>query len=153
MTERLLIEGHNASPIFLNMIVASLLLQQENDVYFLKELVNNCQKLYAYLQARSIKTTMTQSPNRKTVIKVIEGLGYKLRPIKSNITSASKSVEYEIFLEKKQNQRELLSLSYYSINILQHIAMESFLGKILYAHSKSKNEEKLTFAMLEEQVG
>ena len=31
--------------------------------------------------------------------------------------------------------------------------MESFLGKILHAHSKNKNEEQLTFAKLEEQVG
>ena len=42
LTERLVIEDHNASPIFLNMIVASLLLQQINDIYLFKNLVRDC---------------------------------------------------------------------------------------------------------------
>jgi hypothetical protein len=42
LTERLVVEKHLASPIFLNMIVAALLLQKQSEVYLLDQLVKDC---------------------------------------------------------------------------------------------------------------
>ena len=39
-------------------------------------------------------------------------------------------------LDNKQNQRELLSLSYYSISIVQHMVMDVVIGKVLFNLSK-----------------
>jgi len=56
-----------------------------------------------------------------------------------------------INLEREMNKRELLSLSYYSIGIIQHMVMDVVIGKVLTAVSK-KNENKIKIADLEEQV-
>jgi hypothetical protein len=37
-----------------------------------------------------------------------------------------------VILDKKLSQREVLSLSYYSISILQHMVMDVVMGKILF---------------------
>lgn len=55
-------------------------------------------------------------------------------------------------LENKIDQRELLSLSFYSIGILQHSVMDAVLAKIMHTHYNKKNPSKLTITQFEEQV-
>lgn len=94
---------------------------------------------------------MTLSPNRNSVVRVVEGLNYKITKSLKNV-KAGGAPETEIRLDKKMNQRELLSLSYYTLSILQHLVMDSVLGKILHTHYSRKNVEKLTIPQLEEKV-
>lgn len=79
LTQRLVVEYHLASPVFLNMVVASLLLYHDEDTYPLKDLVNNCRKLYMYFKLREIDTIMTQTPSQKSIENVLAGLGFKLK--------------------------------------------------------------------------
>jgi len=59
LTQRLVIEAHLASPVFLNNVVASLLLHRDGEVYPLRELIRDCQTLYRYFNVRDISTIMT----------------------------------------------------------------------------------------------
>jgi hypothetical protein len=77
---------------------------------------------------------MTQPPNEKSVEKVLAGLGYKLKATKKNVSN--NLVKKVVILDKKQSQRELLSLSYYSICIVQHMVMDIVIGKVLFNLSK-----------------
>ncbi len=45
----------------------------------------------------------------------------------------------------------MLSLSYYSIGVMQHMIMEVLIGKILFLHRKS-NQNKITIGKLEQHV-
>jgi hypothetical protein len=40
-------------------------------------------------------------------------------------------------VNKKSNKRELLSLSYYTIGVVQHMVMDILIGKILFLHRKA----------------
>jgi hypothetical protein len=77
---------------------------------------------------------MTQPSNEKSVERVLAGLDYKLKATKK--TMSNKLVKKVVILEKKQNKRELLSLSYYSISIVQHMVMDIVIGKVLFNLSK-----------------
>jgi hypothetical protein len=77
---------------------------------------------------------MTQPPNENSVEKVLAGLGYKLKATKKNVSN--NLVKKVVILDKKQSQRELLSLSYYSICIVQHMVMDIVIGKVLFNLSK-----------------
>lgn len=48
LTQRLVVEAHLASPVFLNNVVASLLLHNDGELITLKELIRDCQTLYRY---------------------------------------------------------------------------------------------------------
>jgi len=112
---RLVVEHQLTSPIFLNQVVASLLLQCKEEFYPLKELLKNCIHLYDYFRARDMPLIMFTSPNKKNIERVLEGLGYSVKMMKSKTTI--KTTEQVVLLSKKQNHRELLSLAYYTIAI------------------------------------
>lgn len=78
LTERLVVEHHLASPVFLNNLIASLLLQHDNADYKLDQLVSECQQLYDYFQERSVSTLIHAAPNKKNIERVLKGLGYKV---------------------------------------------------------------------------
>lgn len=89
---------------------------------------------------------MTQIPNKKNIERVLSGLGYKIETTKNNV---NKNVDQVINLEREMNKRELLSLSYYSIGIVQHMVMDVVIGKVLTAVCK-RNENKIKISDLEE---
>lgn len=90
---------------------------------------------------------MTQNPTQKGVESVLAGLGYKVLLTGKQTKKASKIVN----LDKKSNKRELLSLSYYSIGVVQHMVMDIVIGKILFLLRKS-SQNKITIAELEDHV-
>jgi glycerol-3-phosphate O-acyltransferase len=79
LTQRLVVEHHLASPVFLNNVVASLILHHNEESYPLKDLVRDCQTLYLYFKIREIDTIMTQKPTQKSVESVLAGLGYTVK--------------------------------------------------------------------------
>jgi glycerol-3-phosphate O-acyltransferase len=115
LTRSLVVEHQLTSPVFLNQVVASLLLQCKEENYPLKELVKNCIQLYDYFKARDIILMMFTPPNKKNIERVLEGLGYSVKTTKSNTNN--KTLEQVVVLTKKQNHRELLSLAYYTFTI------------------------------------
>lgn len=122
----------------------------DSDVYPLKLLVKGCKQLYNYFVARQIPMTMTIEPNEPNVKRVVAGLGYIIRKSLQKVATAGKAPELEVVLDKKINQRELLSLSFYSIGIMQHFIMDAVLAKIMHTHYSKKNPSKLTITKLEE---
>ena len=110
LTKDLVLQHHLASPVFLSMVIASLLLQLEEDTYPLKDLVRDCERLYHYFKLRGVNMVMTQKPNKKAIEKVLGGLNYD---VKNQKRAASKLAEPHILLGKKKNQREQMSLYYY----------------------------------------
>ena len=96
---------------------------------------------------REIDTIMTQNPIQKNVESVLAGLGYKLEATSKNNKKTNKLVN----LEKKQNKRDLLSLAYYSISLVQHMVMDIVICKILLFRRKS-SQNKITIAELEDHV-
>jgi hypothetical protein len=96
-----MVEQNLASPLFLNNVVASLLLQREDDVYPLVKLVEDCQTLFQYFRFRGIDTFMTQSPSKKSIERVLDGLGYKVKTVKK--MGSTKIMESVVSLGKKAN--------------------------------------------------
>lgn len=91
LTQRLIVDNYLASPVLLNMVVATLLLYCNEDRYPLEKLVADCQTFYRYFQVRRILTIMTQPPTVKGVQRVLAGLGYKLKATQKH--SANKTVK------------------------------------------------------------
>jgi len=134
LTEKLVIENHLTSPVFLNNLVASLLLQHDQRTYPLQRLVTDCEKLYAYMQAREISTIMHTAPNKKNIERVLTGLGYK---ILSHPTDRSAHQVVDLKL-RDNDHKELLSLHYYSTGLMQHMVMDVVIGKVLVTLAKTK---------------
>lgn len=59
LTQKLVIEAYLSSPVFLNNVVASLILHRVGEVYPFKELKRDCETLYRYFKVRDIFTIMT----------------------------------------------------------------------------------------------
>lgn len=131
------------------MVVASLLLHNEEEFYPMKELLADCQTLYQYFKVRGIDTFMNQPPNKKSIERVLAGLGFA---IKSTQKSAqSKNLDQFVVMAKKKNQREALSLAYYSTAIVQHTVMDIVMSSVLLALGQKRT--KLSLSELDEQAG
>ena len=115
--------------MFLNNVVASLLLQHDEATYNLKDLVADCSLIYKYMQARGIATIMHTAPNKSNIERVLAGLGYKIVTEKTN--AAIKNVTQNVNLSIRENFKELLGLYYYNIGYMQHMVMDVVIGKVL----------------------
>jgi hypothetical protein len=115
--------------VFLNNVVASLLLQHDQNTYKLKQLVSDCAMIARYMRVRNIPTLMHTVPNKKNIERVLTGLGYKIVTIKSH--AAIKNDEVVVDLSRRENFRELLGLYYYNIGFLQHMVMDVVICKAL----------------------
>ena len=78
-----LVKSHFArTPVCLNMIVASLLLQQQgSQKIFLSSFVKYCAKLYIYMRKRNINTMMTLEPSSVAVERSLKGMGFSIKSL------------------------------------------------------------------------
>lgn len=113
------------------------------------QLVKDCEKLYEYFKTRGIHSLMTLPPTKNSIKSVISGLGYTTQSF-SKAKDSSKQ-ELAVNLTKKQNQREQLSLFYYSIGVGQHLVLDFLICKILF-HLNESEDNVITKEKLEEQV-
>lgn len=118
------------------MLVASLLMLCTTEEYPVKTLVKDCLRLHAYCEARDILINMHTAPNRKNIERVLAGLGYKIKTVKTS--PSVKSAEQVVIMDKKQNIREQLSLCYYAMGVTQHMVMDIVIGKVLAQLSAKK---------------
>lgn len=105
------------SPINLNMVVATLLLQADFVSVSVDDLVFNCGKIWKYLRASGSNTMITLEPNQTAVINIVKKLGFKIGEQKAVIEG--KKSKKIVLLSPKSDRKTLLSLNYYSNQMLQ----------------------------------
>jgi len=76
LTEKLYKEQHFATSINLNMIAATLLLQESRKRVSLSTILSNSKKIYSYLKGRKVNMVMTIEPQIFALTKVIQKLGF-----------------------------------------------------------------------------
>ena len=99
------------------MIVAALLLQTSATTEMLSTIFDQCKRVYYYLVRRGgVKMVMRISPRAESVLDTIVKLGFKVTEVDEKRKSRVK--KFEINMDAKRDQKILLSLSYYSNNLL-----------------------------------
>lgn len=83
LSERLLQKQQSASPISLNSIVASLLLQTSLQRLSLNLLHQNVTKIYQYLVTRDVNTFITMTPNKASVQDIVKKLGFEIVKVRA----------------------------------------------------------------------
>jgi len=118
LTSHLVLQQELASPVVLNMIVASLLLQSQTKHISLDSLHRNVAQIYDYLDKRGgFKMVMRQTPTKISVLNTVRNLGFH---VVENVSQRGKKLvkKQEIWNDAKSDQKVLLGLSYYSNNLL-----------------------------------
>jgi glycerol-3-phosphate O-acyltransferase len=136
LSERLIQKQQFASPISLNMVVATLILQEPTNTISLTTLLENCIKVYRYLKGRKANTFISLDPSLFAVQKIVERLGFKTRPGPQK--TKGRSTDLEIILNYKQDQKKLLGLTYYNSQMLQILVLDSALAIIFSKHLESE---------------
>ena len=131
LTDDLYRSQSNCAYITLNMMIASLLLQEKRSTISVKDLTKKCRTLWAYLKQNNVATLMTRDPQPYIIIKNVKGLGFSVK---------QQGKDEIIQLDAKNDMRTILSLSYYSISLFSHRVVESFLAIVIKTHFKQSSE-------------
>lgn len=99
LTERLLQNQEQQSPVSLNQIVATLLLQDQTTKISLTALHQNCIYVFKYLKGRNCNSFVTIEPTLFAVQRIVERLGFKTQPML--VQTKGRHNELEIMLNPK----------------------------------------------------
>mmetsp|Transcript_25957 Transcript_25957/g.18399 ORF Transcript_25957/g.18399 Transcript_25957/m.18399 type:complete len:189 (+) Transcript_25957:2417-2983(+) len=134
LTDDLYRDQSNCAYVTLNMMIASLLLQEKRSSVSVKDLTKKCRTLWTYLKQNKVATLMTRDPQPFTITNNVKGLGFAVK---------QQGKDEMILLDAKNDMRTMLSLSYYSISLFSHRVVEAFLAVVIKTHYK-KSSEPLT---------
>jgi hypothetical protein len=81
----MLASHQQATPITLNMIVSSLLLQTGAIHYNLNQLVSDIRKIWKYLRGLKLYTMLTMEPSVASIELEVKSLGFKIQNIFLNV--------------------------------------------------------------------
>lgn len=141
LSTHLILQQEYASPVVLNMIVASLLLQSQATKEKFSSIFAATKQIYNYCVRRGgVKMIMRQQPNRGEVLSTITKLGFDVKET-SNAQRKQRVKEYEINMDAKREQKTLVGLAYYSNSMLQNLMMDACLGKFIVRNMMQGNSE------------
>lgn len=102
LTTHLVIQQEYASPVVLNMIVASLMLQSQATKEKFSTIFSATKRIYNYcLRRGGVKMIMRQQPNALQVLGTIQKLGFDCTEVK-NAARKSRVREYDINMDAKR---------------------------------------------------
>lgn len=121
------------------MLVSALLLQIPDQVTVeFDDFYKMTQEVYAYIFSLGNVnlTAMRLSPSRISVLDTVRKLGFVVTE-RTEIEGKKKIKLYSISMKNKKDHKILLSLIYYSNNLLQNLVIDFFIGKLLQRQAQS----------------
>jgi len=113
----------------LSYLVSCVLLQEQAKSVTVSSVLSSCNKLFSYLKKRNVNSTMTLPATTESITNIIKRLDFKLQ--KLAVQPKGKSDEKEVILSAREDQKTLLSLSYYSNMLVMQFIMDCCICYIL----------------------
>lgn len=138
ISEKLYKEQQHMTAANLSHLVSCVLLQEQAKSVTVSSVLASCNKLFKFLKKRNVNSTMTLSATKDSIINIIKRLGFKLQ--KLAVQPKGKNDEMEVVLSAREDQKTLLSLSYYSNMLVMQFIMDCCICYILtplFAQGKS----------------
>ena len=88
-----------------------------------------CQRIFKYLKNRNVNAIITRDPTVIAITNVVKKLGFRTQ--KLAVQPKGMSDEKEVILQAREDEKTLLSLSYYSNSLLQSFIMDVCIAYIL----------------------
>jgi len=125
LTTHLMEQQQIETPVTLNSLISSWLLQETNPSLQMSDLLKRSEMVYNYMREKPwLKTHMTVRPMKNLVEKHITGLGFKMTMVTKN--------DCKILLDPKEDDlRVRLILAHYSMNLMPAFLIEGCLSIFL----------------------